>query len=306
MFLDRLYIKMSVNICAAGIVFSAAGAEEPTMAKSLVEAMPTAAIAGAIDIALSEPVEYVKTMQQVKQPLSKNPRAWYSGAPVSFINMVPGLCAQIAVEKQLNQLVPGTDLEARYARASLAGVASSILITPTEMLKIHLRMQPDNAVRKSVGAMACYLMATGGARSMFRGMTTKALREGVFASGYMAMYQDLFAELQDRGIGHMPMLGFAADLPTSTIASAATAMPITLATQPIDVISTQMQRDPLGNIGKTSWQHVRALYCTDGLKGLYRGTSARCTSTAIAMLALGNVGRLKDAIWPAEGEGGSH
>ena len=157
-------------------------------------------------------------------------------------------------------------------------------------------MQPDNVVRKSVSGMARHLMATEGACSLFRGMTTKALREGIFTPGYMVAYQDLFAELQARGIGHIPELELAADLPTSVIAATATAVPTALVTQPIDVISTQMQKDPAGKIGKTSWQHARALYCTDGLKGLYRGTSARCGSTAIAMLALGNAGRLKDAI----------
>lgn len=268
-------------MCAFGIVFSAACMEPSvSLIARLGREVCNAALAGTLDVMLSEPLEYFKTMRQVGMKPSGNPRAWYRGAPVSLASALPTTIIQFTSRELLKDMLPGDDFDADIKRSLIGGFASSLTATPAEFLKLHLRMQQERGQKKPILETAQSLIATGGPRVLLCGITTKALREGIFSSGYLAIYPNLFAELSNAGLD-----GVSASL----VAAAVTAACVTCVSHPFDTVSTRMQEDYMRKHARTSWQHACEIYRAEGTKGFYSGVSWRFLSVLIAVFSMGNV-----------------
>lgn len=282
MFVYRLYVWR--NACCFSLqaaVFFAAGME-PTgrLLTRLGKEVASATVACASDVVLSEPLECFKTMRQVGMKWPSSPKVWYSGAPVSMASAVPTVAGQFLAVELLKDLLPGVGFLPELQRASIGGVISSLTATPAELLKLHVRMQAEQADRKPVLAIAKSLIDRAGYRVLLRGITTKAIREGIFASGYLALYQNLFIELNNAGLEGIGL---------PLLAAVFTAAPVTIITHPFDTLSTLMQEDYAKERGSSTFQHAQRLWQAEGPRGFYAGVSWRFLSICIAMFTMGNV-----------------
>jgi len=150
---------------------------------------------------------------------------------------------------------------------ALAGICTSILVTPVEFIKCNLQVQSHSAVQKKfTGPLDCTIQTIKekGLRGMYKGYFATMLREGPGSSLWFLSYEWSSKVMLKEGQtkDDLPLWKLMCSGAFSGIAYWA-------AFFPADVIKSKLQTSMTSN--QSFWHLFLKIKRTEGLRGLYRG-----------------------------------
>ena len=203
-------------------------------------------------------------------------RALYKGLPLHLLACLPGNGVfYYTYETAKTVLSPhiSSDAGSQMLAAATGCIASLIIYTPMEVVKQRVM------VRRGVSshAMLRSVLADGGIRELYRGISAGVLTWVPYLSLYFMMYESLIANARPiwPSEAHPKDPTFFAVLTSGITAGVCAAV----LTHPFDVIRTRIQ---LGGAGTPDsvWLMVRSIAATEGAAGFSRGILARTMQLA--------------------------
>lgn len=251
---------------------------------SLANSLVIGSVAGMTEVLVDQPLIYCKNMLQQGQKISLDPRVLYRGFGVNISCMVPTTALQIAANSALEDIIPGIDTSTMMLRAFGAGALSALTSTPTELIVL----QQQNAGTSTRVTIQNFIEQQGYG-VLYRGVSPKALRDGVFCVGYLSLYPVLKNEIRATYIDSDPMAMLIAGMSAGVVTA--------VASHPFDTVATLMQADYARKQNVTMLQTASALYRQNGAKGFFKGVVPRGTRVAMAIPLMNEVQqRLTDVI----------
>jgi len=283
--------------------------------KNPMKAILAGGIAGGIEISITYPTEYVKTIMQlyekesmkgplqvVKDTLSSHgvPGLYrgltcllYFSIPKSAVRFWGFETAKGFLQDQNGHMTTSANLLAGLTAGVIEAVA---VVTPMETIKvklIHDQLSPSPKYRGFFHGVTSIAKQQGWA-GCYKGLFPTILKQG---SNQMIRFA-VFFELKRRMLGEDPNAKFsvAQSLFAGGVAGAASVFGNT----PIDVIKTRMQGLESSKY-KSSWDCVVQVAKNEGIKGFYKGTTPRlgrvCLDVAITMTLYTQIMNLLDRLW---------
>lgn len=233
-------------------------------------------LTGIAEVCVDQPLIYIKNMLQQGNKISLSPRVLYRGFGVNIACMAPTTAVQFGIDGLLKKYMPGSDKGITTARAAIAGAASALVSTPTELVVLYQQNKGLNAI-KTVSELVLH----NGASGLYRGLCAKALRDSIFCMGLLSMYPACEQYIQKNCINNR----LVASVASGVIAGGVTAA----ISHPFDTISTVMQSHH-GSYNRINfYKTVQALYKKDGTQGFFKGVGARAMRVALALALMNNV-----------------
>lgn len=246
------------------------------------QALGLGAATGTIEVLVDQPLIGIKNWLQLpyekRAKIALTPRYLYTGLMTNVAGMAPATALQIAVNTGLEAAIEGEDLPAKLMRASAAGVASSVVANPIELiiLQQHITQARAPAVVNAV------VDAAGMRTLLSRAITLTAAREGFFAPGYLVVYP-MIKELIEEKLENKTVAIVGSGMLTGGI--------IAVLTHPLDTIKTRLQADYTKAEIATIRDACRSLYYEIdektgkkiGWRSFYKGGAARATRAIIAI-----------------------
>ena len=200
-----------------------------------LENMSLGITCGAVDCMLLQPTNYWKNAQQQKLPFTLNPSVLYRGVAVNTIQNAFCVMSQFFLAGQLKKLMTGgTDRELSNAEKIVSGVSagaiSSIIAGPMELVMIQQQVK-GGGLAATAGDMI-----SRGPSTLFRGTTGMAMREGIYAGGFLGVIPVVRSEVQKR---FPDLSGDQARLAATAIAGPLCSM----LSHPPDTLKTYLQGD---------------------------------------------------------------
>lgn len=248
--------------------------------REFLKGMAIGSSIGATEAVIDHPFTFVKNRLQQgdswKKVLSSY-RNCLRGFLTNFGSTSLVTACQVSMHKLLSQQQNGTkkaDLSLwNIASSFSAGSLSAFIDNPIELIVLH-----QQNTNKSASTLFNSIKKQHGILGLLRGLTPTMIREGGFASGYLAfmpwLKQKLTAYTKD------PILltlgpGISAGVTASIV------------THPFDCIKTKMQAN-INNPVYSSIRHtIRDLYQKEGIKGFFKGLTPRCCKVASLITFLG-------------------
>jgi len=238
--------------------------------KALIPLSPTENLAvgcvgGALETCLQMPILTYKLCLQEKRKLPSTFAGFYRGVGVQASTVAPITAIQFMVNGMLGStLLKGenrklSDKET-ICTAAGAGIISSFLYSPVDLTTIQ-----QQKLNKNPFQTITYLMKEYGTLSIFRGISSCAVREAIYTAGYLGLAPVITSHLTNTD--YFKENRFLASV---SGACAAGIIAATL-THPVDTAKTIMQADMSG----TTWKNARSttiiLFNEQGISSLYRG-----------------------------------
>lgn len=251
--------------------------------KDIVTGVAIGGLTGVAEVIVNQPLIYFKNMFQQKKSISLKPQVLYRGLGVNVACMAPTTAIQFASEIMLQQVIPGGDFSEKTVRAFMAGVISALASTPTEL--IVLQQQNKNlSVHKTIQT----LFETRSVPVLYRGITPKLLRDGIFCTGLLSLYPT---------VEHAIRTNIADNKIVGTVGSSLIAGGITtLISHSFDTISTLMQADYDKQSASTAYKTAVNLYQKEGFGGFFKGAVPRGTRVVLAIPLMSNVKVFLDTV----------
>jgi len=213
--------------------------------------------------------------------ISLNPRHMYSGVGMNLASMAPitgiqnALTAQFAswFKEYTGKELSGIQL---VLPPVFAGAVAALLVaTPTERIPNYMqRVVTHNGSRLSSWQATKELISKHGITTPWRGVSSTALRDGLFTVGYKTLPGAIHRFCS-------PLIG---DGSVSKMSSSIVAGLITaVATQPFQVVARHMQNNETVS---HSLSAVRELYNNEGVGGLWKGGIPRGIRVVVAIPVL--------------------
>ncbi len=153
--------------------------DEPavTIAQSIV----IGSLAGAIEVFVDHPLWSIKTRFQRGEAFTLNPSLLYRGILPNAASMVPITALQVSLNQGFHNLffndTTGLSDCKRITSAFVAGVGSSVVRCPTEMVMAH-----QSHTGNTFFVAGQQLVKNVGWRCLFTGLPATAMREGMFTT----------------------------------------------------------------------------------------------------------------------------
>lgn len=238
-------------------------------------------MAGALEVCINQPQLYFKNARQQNIPLTLNPKVLYRGLAISALNMggltgiqfwLSGSIQKMMTGGKARKLTSGEEITSGF----LGGFISGLPCCVWELIMIQQQRFGGSLV-STPGRM----MGSHGPSVLFRGLTTSAGREGIFAMGYLGIAPVVGRILREnQGWGNYSA-GFGGAIIAGVFASAVT--------HPLDTIKTCMQ----GDIERTKFVDVKGSYNTlveeGGHVALFKGWGWRVSRMCCAMFIINEV-----------------
>lgn len=255
---------------------------------SFVENWAIGCTAGMVEIAIGQPLEYLKIARQKKLPLLVNPSVLYRGSLASAVSYVPSYGVQIALYDMFLQKYKtyyNADSSRLYQgmAAFVAGVGSAGIITPSQVIAIQQQIYGsslDQTIQK--------IYNTHGIKSFARGFGPTAYRWGGFSASYLVLNDffknniKCFLELDNTS-------NYYQDLGCTLLAGIPVGILGALVTHPFDTIKTAMQADFEIKKYTTMSQTAALLYKEEGCKSFLKGITPRTARVVSAVIILNTV-----------------
>jgi len=285
--------------------------------KNPVKVIVSSGLAGAIEICITYPTEFLKTQIQLKdagartmpeaakEVYAKNgikgfyrglsPLFWFS-IPKSAVRFSSFEFAKSRLADQNGKLSTTGTLTAGL----FAGVMEAILVvTPQETLKVklvHDILSPQPRFRGFIHGINT-IVAEQGLASTYRGLAPTIFKQGTNQMIRFGTYEPLMQWMADKYAGgDKKNLSAAHSMISGVIAGAASVFGNT----PIDVIKTRMQGLD-GSKYASSLECAKEIYRDSGIIGFYKGTVPRlarvCMDVAIVMTLYNEIQKLLDTAW---------
>ena len=224
-------------------------------------------ICGATDCTLLQSTNYWKNASQQGLPFSLNPAILYRGYTVNVLQNAACVMSQFYLAGVLKKALTGgadrplSPSEKIFSGVS-AGAISSIFAGPMELVMIQQQV-------KGGGLMATAgSVASQGPSTVFRGTLGMALREGIYAGGFLGIIPVVREELQKRNPD------WSAD--KARVIGTAIAGPLcSMASHPPDTIKTCLHGDVEGKKFRDYSQGIKTVISERGVAGLWAGAPWR-------------------------------
>jgi solute carrier family 25 citrate transporter 1 len=157
-----------------------------------------------------------------------------------------------------------------------AGVAESFaVLTPGETIKTKMIQDRAGArVFRSTGHAVESILATEGPLGFYRGVWPVAMKQSANAMVRFTSYSILLEKLK-------PILS-KQGLPTSAIAGSLAGAITVYCTMPFDSVKTQLQSVEGKQMYKGTWDCVRKLVASGGVRSLWKGTTPRLVRLSVS------------------------
>jgi solute carrier family 25 carnitine/acylcarnitine transporter 20/29 len=234
-------------------------------------------VAGLVSTILGHPLDTVKTHLQTNPKHREILHVVQTIRLGVFRGMGPPLANAIIMNTVMFSVFDliQTSSGSPFAAGLISGVATAMISTPMDYLKIQAQLAP-----RSHGDSALYLLryhqerhrSFGLLNALYRGHTVNLAREGIFTTIYLGIYH--WIHQKEDAIGNVDKSTFQSkDLLSVALTSSMTGALAWVASYPCDTVKTMIQS------GKT-FQHVGKSWNSEGWKWFYRGCLAS-TSRAI-------------------------
>ena len=222
---------------------------------------------GATDCLLLQPTNYWKNAQQQKLPFTLNPSVLYRGVTVNTIQNAFCVMSQFFLAGQLkNVMTGGTDRPLSNAEKIASGVSagaiSSIVAGPMELIMIQQQVKGTGLAATAVEVVS------SGPSVIWRGTTGMALREGLYAGGFLGIIPVVREEVQK---AYPDLSADQARLGATFLAGPVCSM----CSHPPDTIKTCLQGDVEGAKYTGYGQGVRSIVAERGARALWAGAPWR-------------------------------
>jgi len=232
-----------------------------------LENCATGIFCGVADCTLLQSTNYWKNAKQQGLPFTLDPRVLYRGYTVNVIQN--GLCvmSQFYLAGVMKNIMTGgvdrpLSNSEKIASGVSAGAISSIFAGPMELVMIQQQIKGTGLL-----ATAGELLA-GGPSTIWRGTSGMALREGIYAGGFLGVIPVAREEIQKR---YPDMSADQARLAGTFLAG-----PLcSLASHPPDTIKTCLQGDIEGAKYRGYGQGIKTLVAERGVTALWAGAPWR-------------------------------
>jgi solute carrier family 25 (mitochondrial citrate transporter), member 1 len=261
--------------------------------ESLAHLWIAGGIAGCCETAVTMPLEFAKTRQQIasasarvtmlstfKEAIASNGiRGLYFGMPAVLVQTSGKVGIRFVAFEKFKSIMP-CDANGRISKSSeflagcLAGATeAAIWITPCERLKVLRQAQigVNNPLHASLLGSIALIMKEQGLRGLYRGLGATVARNGSSVGIRFALYSkgmSVMKELYGGSAWWMALVGGASVGAISTIIN-----------NPLDVVKSRMQADSQGKSSVTKYKN--SLHCLGtvvregGFSAMYRGVWAR-------------------------------
>lgn len=231
---------------------------------------------GIAEVTCNQPLVRLKNDLQQGKSITINPKALYKGYGVNAGSMAPITAMQVAISGWLTKYFATRGeptLQQKVMAAYMAGAASALLATPTEMIMIHQQIMNQNAVQTVRHMHTVY-----GKLSLMKGFMPTSIRDGCFAVGYLTLSQ-MIRQMYGLNTKSEFVNNLSGAIPAGIITTAVT--------HPFDTIKTSMQAQIANPQYSNMIRATNAIIQKDGIKGLYKGMSARGTRVVFALALMG-------------------
>lgn len=244
---------------------------------SFAEKIAIGSATGAATACVVEPIIYLKNKLQQGKHLSVNPRMWYRGLGVNAAGGIPTIAVKNSVYKQTEEYLNEcqmSDTHKKLLAMFAAGIASSAVTCPRELLIVQQQNNPGNAY-----TVAKKIMALHGSSALLRGFAPIAARNCSYTGFFFIATPALTQEIREHTDNK-----FVQTFAPSVIAGSLSA----ILTHPLDTIKTCMQADlankSIKNVAQDIYDGVKAGGAQKGgITAFYRGVIARIVGVAISM-----------------------
>ena len=242
---------------------------------TVVKSVITGSIAGAAEVSVGHPLWSIKTRLQSNQPFTLNPTVLYRGILSNAASMMPITAIQVGLNRSVQQFIfkdqqTLADWQ-RVACAFVAGVGSSLVSCPTEMVMTY-----QGKAKCGFSAAYQYLMKQGGVY-FYTGLPATAMREGIFTAFFLAVTPIFKAKIHPYCSNeYVASLG----------AGMSAGVGATLASQGIDTIKTLQQAADASKSVSIN-DAIQRIYSTQGVHGFFKGGLARGTRVMSAVTIMG-------------------
>lgn len=246
---------------------------------TIFQSIITGSVAGATEVMIDHPLWTIKTRSQRKIPFTLNPSVLYTGILPNAASMIPITAIQVGLDRAIkNVFFSSQDKISPFQRitaAFIAGIGSSIVSCPTEMVMTH---QGKGVNKKSFKTTYNDLVNTAGHKCLFNALPATAAREGLFTTFFLAGIPMVKEKISP----------YFKNDNVATIASGMIAgVGATLASQFADTIKTVQQDADLLQPIKLRTAAVEKIYQKDGVFGLFNGSVPRGARVVSAVTILG-------------------
>jgi len=282
---------------------------------SQMKAILAGGITGGVEICITYPTEYVKTIMQLYEKESlKGPLQvvkdtvrtngitglyrgltclLYFSIPKSAVRFWGYETAKGFLQDEKGYMGTKQNLIGGLIAGSLEAI---IVVTPMETIKvklIHDRLSPNPKYRGFFHGVSSIAKEQGWS-GCYKGLIPTILKQG---SNQMIRFA-VFYELKRQIVGEDPSKKFT--VVQSMLAGGVAGAASVFGNTPIDVVKTRMQGLE-ANKYKGTWDCVMKIAKNEGFKGFYKGTTPRlgrvCLDVAITMTAYNQIMSLLDTIW---------
>jgi len=232
---------------------------------------------GTIEVLATQPFLYGKnklqqgqSLKEIIKEVSLHFRMLYRGCGISIVNMAPTTAIQITTHRALHTLFSDDDLISSTLCSFASGTVSALASTPTELVILHQQNNGQSAyqtVRK--------IVATQPYSVLYRGVTPKAFREGLFTIGFFSLYPSIKNQVHAHVIDNNAAAVF--------IAGASTGLFTSVISHPFDTISTIMQADYERKNSTTMLQTAQHIHKKHGYRGFSKGATLRSLNIALSI-----------------------
>jgi len=240
------------------------------------------AVAGAIEVAVLQPLNYFKNMVQQGVPIQKSPLIWYRGVLSNVTNMGSCTMIQFALGGAAKKAIMGPETRKLKAYEEMgagvfAGVISAFAGSPLELVMIQ-QQRKGGSVVNTVKSIA-------NPSTIGRGFLGAAVREGLWTCGYLSIPPIVRGHLREQFPDK-----FDTDAKARVPASLAGALFACYLTHPFDTVKTCMQGDIERQKFKGFLQTARTVHGESGITGFFRGATFRYGRMVIAVGLLDTLG----------------
>lgn len=248
------------------------------------ESILSGSLIGAIEVLVNYPLWSIKVQIQNGDPFTLNPKMLYRGIVPNAFSMIPTTALQVGLDQGFqNYLFKDTatlSTSQLTGTAFLAGVGSSLISCPTEMIMLKQRH-----AKLSFVAATQSLIKQRGTISLYTGLTATALREGSFTSFFLVATPALKAKIK-------PYCNN--DYGASLGAGFLSGVGATLMSQGVDTIKTRQQS---ATSASTFVQTAKQIYTSQGMPGFFKGTIPRGVRVMSAITLMGYVNEKMESIF---------
>lgn len=222
---------------------------------------------GFVDCTLLQSTNYLKNAKQQGLPFTLNPRVLYRGYTVNVLQNSFCVMSQFFLDGQIKKLLTGgvdrpLSNGEKIASAISAGAISSVFAGPMELIMIQQQVKGT-----SLFSTAGTLFAKGPS-TIWRGTPGMAMREGLYAGGFLGFIPVVREEMQKR---YPEMSADQARFAATCIAGPVCSM----ASHPPDTIKTCLQGDVEAAKYTGYRQGIPKIVAERGVKALWAGAPWR-------------------------------